>query len=218
MGVAASLRPIQPSFPPNIDARMPVVAVQTAEPQGPTASDNREHELIARAADGDDGAARTLYDLHVQRVFGLTYRLTGDRQLAAELTQDTFVSAFRKLSSFRSQSAFGTWLHRIAVRTTLNGLRARRRHSMRETDLEQASVIEARQHDADPVLRARLHAAIDQLSEALRTNLILHAVEGMTHVQIAEALGIPVGTSKARVSQARTILRAALADLSPLAS
>jgi len=175
----------------------------------------REPELIARTLSGDRIAARELYEAHADRVYRLAFRLTGDADLAREFTQDTFVRAFAQLSRFRGESAFSTWLHRITVTVVANAMRKVKRFRQRETDLEDVHPIA---HDAtgvDPVLRERLHHAIDALPEIYRTTLIMHDVEGYTHTEIAEVLGVAEGTCKSRLSVARAQLRETLSDLNP---
>lgn len=170
-----------------------------------------ERELISRVLLGDRIAGRELYHAHAARVHRLVYRLCGDAELAQEFTQDAFVRAFQQLDRFRGDSAFGTWMHRIAVSVTLNGMRKIRRIRSRESDIEEVplSVVS---RDADPDLRVRLTRAIDALPEACRTTLIMHDIEGYTHAEIAEFLGIAEGTSKSRLFDARARLRIALAD------
>src|SRR5581483_1096778 len=177
-----------------------------------------EPDLIARVLAGDRIAARELYDAHAPRVFRLAFRLTGDADLAREFTQDTFVRAFSQLSRFRGDSALSTWLHRITVTVVANAMRKVKRFRERETDLEDIHPLGgdgSDGHQVDPVLRDRLHRAIDALPEIYRTTLIMHDIEGYTHTEIAEVLGVAEGTCKSRLSQARAQLRAVLSDLAP---
>ena len=174
-----------------------------------------EPDLIARVLAGDRIAARQLYDAHAPRVFRLAFRLTGDADLAREFTQDTFVRAFSQLSRFRGDSALSTWLHRITVTVVANAMRKVKRFRERETDLEDVHPIGSDSAGVDPVLRDRLHHAIDDLPEIYRTTLIMHDIEGYTHTEIAEVLGVAEGTCKSRLSQARAQLRAVLRDLAP---
>jgi RNA polymerase sigma-70 factor (ECF subfamily) len=174
-----------------------------------------EPELIARVLSGDRIAARELYDAHSPRVFRLAFRLTGDADLAREFTQDTFVRAFAQLSKFRGESALSTWLHRITVTVVSNAMRKVKRFRARETDLEDVHPVDADGAGVDPVLRERLHRAITALPEIYRTTIIMHDLEGYTHTEIADVLGVAEGTCKSRLSQARAQLRAALADLAP---
>jgi RNA polymerase sigma-70 factor, ECF subfamily len=180
------------------------------------ASDRRmtEPDLIARVIAGDRIAARDLYDTHAPRVYRLAYRLTGDAHLARESTQDVFVKAFRQLPNFRGESALGTWLHRITVTVSANAMRKVKRTRERETDLEQRESFGAVHSDnVDPVLREKLHRAIDELPEIYRVTLIMHDIEGYTHIEIAQSLGVAEGTCKSRLSLARAKLREALRDL-----
>lgn len=174
-----------------------------------------EPDLIARVLAGDRIAARELYDAHSPRVFRLAYRLTGDADLAREFTQDTFVRAFGQLPKFRGDSALSTWLHRITVTVVANAMRKVKRFRERETDLEDVHPIGSEGAAVDPVLRDRLRRAIGDLPEIYRTTLIMHDIEGYTHTEIAEVLGVAEGTCKSRLSQARAQLRAVLSDLAP---
>jgi RNA polymerase sigma-70 factor, ECF subfamily len=171
-----------------------------------------ESTLIARAAAGDMAAQRALYDQHVDRVFRLAYRLAGDEELARDFTQETFVRAFDRLGTFRGESALGTWLHTIGVSVTLNGLRKVKRFRARETSLDEALTVGTTPRHADPDLKERLHRAIDSLPDGYRTVFVMHDVEGYTHEEIAAALGIQPGTSKAQLFRARAKLRTMLAD------
>src|SRR5438874_5544839 len=126
------------------------------ETQSPT-SQQRAHQLadqralIERVRRGDQSALRALYDTHVDRVYRLTYRLTGVEHLARELTQDTFVRAFGSIGDFRGDSAFGTWVHTIAVSVTLNELKRRKRDRARHVPLEDALTLPQSAPYSDPI-------------------------------------------------------------------
>ncbi len=171
---------------------------------------DEERFLIARARQGDRGAARALYDAHALRVHRLVYRLCGDEEMARDLTQDTFIRVFERLSTFRGDSAFATWVHRVAVTVTLNGMRKEQRRAQRSTSLESIGELVAVSREIEPDLRARLSSAIEALPESCRTSVVLHDIEGYTHGEIAQMLGIAEGTSKARLFDARSRLRKAL--------
>ncbi len=161
--------------------------------------------------DGDRLAARELYDAHVDRVFRLAFRLTGDEDRARELTQETFIRAFDQLRRFRGDSALATWLYRITV-TVSSNLRRRHQRRDRETDLDAVADLDADPDPrADPDLRDRMRAAIDRLPEIYRTTFVMHDVEGYTHPEIARVLGVAEGTCKSRLFVARGMLREALA-------
>lgn len=172
-----------------------------------------ERELIQAVLAGDVRAERALYDAHVDRVFRLCYRLAnGDNDRAQDFTQETFVRAFDRLSAFRGDAALSTWLHSIAVSVSLNGMRRVKRWHDRELALDDAPEIGAPDHHAEPDLKARLRSAIDALPEHYRVVFVMYDMEGYTHEEIGAALQLPVGTSKARLSRARSQLRQALAE------
>jgi RNA polymerase sigma-70 factor (ECF subfamily) len=174
---------------------------------------NREPELIARAVAGDRQAARELYDAHAPKVFRLAFRLTGDDELARELTQETFIRAFAQLGRFRGEAALSTWLHRVALSVISNAMRKVKRFRTREADLEEADGIATTGVTVDPDLRDKLYRAIDDLPEIYKVTFIMHDVEGYTHDEIATALGIAEGTCKSRLSVARAQLREKLASV-----
>jgi RNA polymerase sigma-70 factor (ECF subfamily) len=171
-----------------------------------------DQQLVARCLAGDRMAERALYDAHVDRVFRLAYRLAGDTDLAKDFTQETFIRAFDRLAQYRGDASLSTWLHTIATSVSLNGMRSVTRLRMRKSPLDEALDLPATNvSEAPHDLRERLHAAIDALSAKLRPVFVMHDVEGFTHEEIGRTLGIPVGTSKARLFDARAKLRAALA-------
>ena len=172
-----------------------------------------DKELITRVLAGDPTAERALYDAHVDRVFRLSYRLAGDADLAQDFTQETFVRAFSKLHEFEGRSALATWLHSIAVSVALNGLRRVRKHRQREVELDETQdVFVKTAREAEPDLKDRLKIAIASLPEHYRAVFVMYDMEGYSHEEIGGALGVPVGTSKARLSRARERLREQLAD------
>lgn len=175
----------------------------------PQSADQRA--LVERARTGDASAQRALYEAHVDRIYRLTFRLTGRDHLARELTQDTFVRAFAGLAGFRGEAAFGTWLHSIAVSLTLNEMKRRKRETAREAPFEEAFTVAGQAPISDPVLRDKLAAAVADLPEGCRTVFMMHDAEGFTHDEIAAALGVTAGTSKAQLSRGRAKLRVALA-------
>ncbi len=169
-----------------------------------------ESQLIARIIAGDRLAGRALYDTHAPRVYSLAYRLSGDAEKAREVTQDTFIRAFSRLSQFRGDAAFSTWLHRIVVSVVSNSRRTDVRFG-REVTLDEAQSIAVAAPESDPDLKECIARAVERLSEAYRTTLIMHDIEGYTHAEIAEILGVPEGTSKSRLSAARAQMRQDLA-------
>lgn len=170
-----------------------------------------EREVIERARKGDRTAEREIYDAHVDRVFRLAYRMCGRADLAEDFTQETFVKAFGALDRFRGDAALSTWLHSIATRVVLNGLRSVKRHESRAEPLEAAAGEGAAPEPPEPDLKRRLTAALDGLKDEYRMVVVMHDLEGYTHDEIGAALGIAEGSSKARLSRARAMLRAELA-------
>jgi len=169
-----------------------------------------EPTLTERVLAGDAAAERELYDAHVDRIYRLAYRMTGEDALAQDCTQETFIRAFERLAEFRGDASLATWLHTVATSVVLNALRKRKRLRRREVGLESAAGLGHGSRRAEPDLRERLHAAIDALPDRYRMVFVMHDVEGYTHREIGAALGIRVGTSKAQLFRAREKLRKAL--------
>ena len=167
--------------------------------------------LVRSAAAGDVAAFERLYRDHVGRVHGAILRLVGmDRARAEELTQVAFVRAWQKLSSFRHESAFSTWLHRLGINTALMELRGRR-----EEDPMDNAALESAAGGEVPFCAAEcgdLERAVAALPPRARAVLVLHDVEGWKHEEISRELGMAVGSSKAQLHRARGLLRHALAD------
>ncbi len=178
-----------------LTARMPMMA----------GSPDSEADLVRRARGGEIEAFEDLYRAHVGRVYAVTVRMVADPGLAEELTQESFVRAWRRLSSFRGTSAFGTWLHRLAVNVALDALRARRRWHERFTDEQPACPPTA--STADPAGALDLERGIAQLPPRARTVFVLHDVEGYKHREIAQLLELSVGACKAHLHRARRRLR-----------
>ena len=170
-----------------------------------------ERDVIERARKGDRAAEREIYDTHVDRVFRLCYRMCGRDDLAQDFVQETFVKAFGALREFRGDAALSTWLHSIATRVVLNGLRSVRRHEDRAEPLEAADVETSAAEMPEPDLKERLTTALDRLEDHYRIVVVMHDLEGYTHDEIGSALGIAEGSSKARLSRARAMLREELA-------
>lgn len=164
---------------------------------------------VGHAAAGDRRAFERLYRAHVDRVFSLCARMLGDRMLAEEVTQDVFVRVWEKLPGFRGESAFSTWLHRVAVNVVLSRRKVAVLQNSRLADEEDAqSQLASRPvHVGD---RLDLDAAIAGLPSGARRIFVLHDVEGFTHEEIGDQLGITPGGSKAQLHRARMLLRAAL--------
>ncbi|HUE97415.1 MAG TPA: sigma-70 family RNA polymerase sigma factor [Longimicrobiaceae bacterium] len=164
-----------------------------------------EQALVRQAARGDEGAMHALYRRYAPRVYAVVRRIAGEDALADDWAQEAWIRAFRSLPSFRGDASFSTWLHRVAVNSALQGKRSRKRHDTRERPLPAVIAAEA---EADPaVLRIALERAVERLPDGMRHILVLHDVEGFTHEEIGDMLGIASGTSKSQLSKARAKMR-----------
>lgn len=166
--------------------------------------------LAERAAGGDVGAFEELYRSSVGRVYGLCLRMCGNRSLAEELTQEAFVRAWQKLPSFRGDSAFSTWMHRLTVNVVLGHQRSAGRRQSREHAAGDEWYGDGDAARARPGVAVDLERAIAALPDRARTVFVLHDVEGYKHSEISRLAGMAVGTSKAQLSRARQLLRKAL--------
>lgn len=182
----------------------PAVLTLTTGPRG------EEQALIARVLAGDRIAERELYDAHATCVFRLAYRMCGNAEQARDLTQESFIRVFAQLPRFRGEAALSSWVYRVALSVVANGRRRERRRETTDIDTI-GPIADERVPDADADLKVKLFAAIDALPEIYRVTMVMHDIEGFTHVEIAEATGVAVGTSKSRLSIARARLRATLA-------
>jgi RNA polymerase sigma-70 factor (ECF subfamily) len=168
-----------------------------------------DHALARAAAGGDGSAFEALYRRHAARIHGVVARLVGyDRARAEDLVQEAFVRAWQALPAYRFESAFGTWLHRLAVNTALMDLRAARsrpRGSDDEDALDQVGSPDSAGHST--ALSLDLERAVATLPPRARAVLVLYDVEGWKHEEIAATLGMAVGSSKAQLHRARGLLR-----------
>jgi RNA polymerase sigma-70 factor (ECF subfamily) len=184
-------------------------------PQKQTASSvATETQLIARAQRGDEEAFAALFEAHKRRVYSLCLRMIGNPTEAEDLTQEAFLQLFRKISTFRGESAFSTWLHRLAVNVVLMHLRKKglNQISLDETENSQGEPIKRDYGDEDRRLvgsidRIGLNRAIAELPPGYRTVFILHDVEGYEHNEIAEIMNCSIGNSKSQLHKARLKLR-----------
>lgn len=168
-------------------------------------------DLIHRAQEGDEAAFEALYRAHVGRVYAVCLRLTADRAQAEERTQDAFVRAWQRLATFRGESAFSTWLYRLAVNEVLLGRRAERRRADRVLSTGDPAALErSGGRSTAPGVSVDLERAVAALPPGAREVFVLHDVEGYRHEEIAELTGVAVGTSKAQLFRARRLLREAL--------
>ena len=199
------------SRPPRIKAgKMDATCLATdALMPRPPVAEAADADLVRAATRGDTAAFELLYRRHAGRVYGTVLRLVGhDHGRAEELVQDAFVHAWQKLGSFRHQSAFGTWLYRLAVNTALMALRSQAADPVRM--LPDDALPDAADQPFCPAEREELERAIAALPPRARAVLVLHDVEGWRHDDIADALDMAAGTSKAQLHHARQRLRRVL--------
>jgi len=176
-----------------------------------------ETQLIARAQRGDEEAFAALFELHKRRVYSLCLRMTGDAAEAEDLAQEAFLQLFRKIATFRGESAFSTWLHRLVVNVVLMHLRKKglQQVPLEDTDTSQEDVVKREYGDDDRRLlgsidRLALTRVIEQLPPGYRSVFVLHDVEGYEHNEIAQIMDCSVGNSKSQLHKARLKLREAL--------
>lgn len=175
-----------------------------------------EAEAIRRAQQGDAGAFERIYRLHSRRVYALCLRMVGNTAEAEDLTQEAFLQLFRKIGTFRGESAFSTWLHRLAVNVVLMRLRKK---TVAATSLDEQS--EPDDESSAPrkdvgmedlrlsgsVDRVNLERAVQQLSPGYRSVFVLHDIQGYEHNEIAAIMKCSIGNSKSQLHKARMRLR-----------
>lgn len=176
-----------------------------------------ESKLIARAQRGEEEAFAALFELHKRRVYSLCLRMTGDTAEAEDLAQEAFLQLFRKIGTFRGDSAFSTWLHRLVVNVVLMHLRKKglQKVSLDDVDTSQEEPVKREYGDDDRRLlgavdRIALKNAIDELPPGYRAIFVLHDVEGYEHNEIAQIMSCSVGNSKSQLHKARLKLREVL--------
>jgi RNA polymerase sigma-70 factor (ECF subfamily) len=180
---------------------------------GPNPSTIREDEAAAldsirRAQAGDVDAFELLYRQHAGRIFALCLRLeAGNSADATELMQDVFIKAWRRISTFRGDCAFFSWLHRMAVNTMLENARSDRRRIARVLPMDDTSLLPGAARSSGVELKMDMENAIASLPKGARLAFVLHDVEGYQHQEIAEQLSVSVGTVKAQLHRARRLLR-----------
>ena len=173
-----------------------------------------EAEAIEQAKQGDAEAFEFLYSLHKRRVYSLCLRMTGNPASAEDLTQEAFLQLFRKISTFRGESAFSTWLHRMSVNVVLMQLRKKNLPVVPLDDSADGDEESGRKEPGGPderlagsIDRLQLQRAVDELPPGYRTIFVLHDVEGYEHNEIAGMIGCSIGNSKSQLHKARLKLR-----------
>ena len=173
--------------------------------------DLTDEALLERFRRGTQDAYEVLMRRHEDRIFGLAFRMTGDRSDALEATQDTFVSAFRQAASFRGESSFGTWLYRIGINACRDLLRKRQRLPEPMADpSDKAGPAPATRIEDAVVDRVDLARALAELPEEYRQAVALHDLAGVPYEEIATITDVPIGTVKSRISRGRRLLATTL--------
>jgi RNA polymerase sigma-70 factor (ECF subfamily) len=178
-------------------------------------TDNSERSLVQRAQDGDQEAFATLFQLHKKRVYSVCLQMTKDVADAEDLTQEAFLQVFRNLHSFRGDSAFSTWLYRIAVNTVLMKLRRRKSPPVLSLDEPVSAESPSLKRDvgiadlnlSGAIDRIALGRAIEELPEGCRQIFDLHEVQGLQHHEIARQLECSIGNSKSQLHKAKMKMR-----------
>jgi len=178
-------------------------------------NDANEAELIERAKLGDAHAFQALYDKHKRRVYSLCLRMTANTAEAEDLTQEAFLQLYRKIATFRGESAFSTWLHRLSVNVVLMHLRKKSLQVVSLEETTQGSEEDTQKKDfgaedlalAGSIDRLQLEKAVDNLPPGYRTIFVLHDIEGYEHNEIATIVGCSIGNSKSQLHKARMKLR-----------
>ena len=180
-------------------------------------TDLREADAIERAKQGDAEAFQVLYDMHKRRVYSLCLRMTANTAEAEDLAQEAFLQLFRKIGTFRGESAFSTWLHRLSVNVVLMHLRKKGLPvvSLEETTQSSGGEEDTPKKDfgaedvalAGSIDRLQLQKAVESLPPGYRTIFVLHDVEGYEHNEIATIVGCSIGNSKSQLHKARMKLR-----------
>jgi len=212
-----------PNFPPSDES------MKSREPGDEDAglhagTEQSDLELVRRAQQNERGAFDLLVLKYQHKVIKLVARLLRDPTEAEDVAQEAFVKAYRALGSFRGDSAFYTWLYRIAVNTARNSIASRQRrpldYEVELSESEQNNVAARLKHDDTPEatalseeIRQTVNEAIGQLPEDLRTAIVLREIEGLSYEEIATAMDCPVGTVRSRIFRAREAIDRALKPL-----
>lgn len=197
-----------------VELASPVSVVAPVGKVAPLSSNMPDLELCQRAAAGDLAAFEIVYEKYHRRTYSLCLRMTASQTEAEDLTQEVFIQLFRKIGSFRGDSAFSTWLHRLTVNQVLMHFRRRSVKNEKTTEEgempEQAVTGTGNPNRMAVVDRIALKNAISQLPNGYRRVFVLHDVEGFEHEEVARIMGISVGTSKSQLHKARLKLRVLL--------
>lgn len=172
--------------------------------------------LVARLKRGEQSALKGLYDLHGKKVYALSYRLSGDAEIAEDITQEVFVQVWQKIHNFRGDSKFATWLHSVTSNVAISHMRKQKSWwrswfgSSEQNEIELANIEVSDEQSNHDLSRSGLDKHIASLPEQARIVFVLFAVEGWRHEEISKELKIAVGSSKAQYHRAKQLLQQAL--------
>ncbi len=164
-------------------------------------------DTVRRAQSGDQRAFERIYKENVGRVYAVCLRIVADQTRAEELTQDVFVRLWQMIKSFRGESAFSSWLHRIAVNVVLSDFRSAKRRTAHVTSTDDLTDYDTEESSAPPGFRMDLEQGISALPKRARAVFVLHDIEGYKHHEIAAMMDVSTGTSKSQLHRARKLLK-----------
>ncbi len=173
---------------------------------------DHDSELVARTQQGDQEAFHQLYESYHRRIYALCWRMLADKDSAEDVCQEVFVQVWQKISNFRGESKFTTWLQSVATNTVLSHLRKQKNWLQRIFSIEDQQVETASVDMVDEKESSDLDAKIQRLPERARLVFVLFAVEGYRHEEIAKMLNMAVGSSKAQYHRAKNLLKASLSE------
>jgi RNA polymerase sigma-70 factor (ECF subfamily) len=172
--------------------------------------DEFETELIAQAKSGDHYAFEQIYRIHVGHVYAICLRILADRSWAEDTTQQIFVRAWLKLNTFRGDSSFASWLYRLSINLILGELKSSAKRGTQVSALTDSQLAAGSGLEHSRNMQIDLEKAVASLPQQARVVFVLHDIEGFQHQEIADAMGLAVGTCKAQLFRARRLLREAL--------
>jgi RNA polymerase sigma-70 factor (ECF subfamily) len=187
-------------------------AAQAQHPGAVIVLADSESSLLALVRQRNQGAFKRLYDRYLGKVYGLCLRMTGNRQMAEEATQEVFIQVWRKIDTFAGDSSFGTWLHSLATNTTISYLRKQKNWLQRMIGTDDYEGLAAQLEAGAEADHGALQACLARLPERARLVFVLHAIEGYRQENIATALGISLGTVKAQFHRAKHLLHGWLGE------
>lgn len=182
------------------------------EAQSRFANADDEKDLVFRAQQGDQVAFHQIYLKHYKRIYALCWRMLADKDSAEDVCQEVFVQLWQKISNYRGESKFSTWLHSVATNTVLGYLRKQKNWLKRVFSIENQEIIEATVEDNDDTELEVLDKHIQLLPERARLVFVLFAIEGYRHEEIAKMLSMAVGSSKSQFHRAKKLLKESLGE------